>query len=118
MELKNMDFFSKDNILVLTADSEVKKGKKGDGINSILGFLQEMRLFRDKIDACAEAQDITENKQKIEAVGQELDKHYEELLDLAKGGIRSIRKQPVPGMEAEESTGAAPALPSTPTPIR
>lgn len=112
-----MDFFSKDNILILASD-EVKKSKKGDGINSILGLLQEMRNFRDKIDACAEAQDITENRQKVEAIGNDLDKHYEGLIDLAKGGIRSIRKEPVPGMEETGGQSpVAPSLPSTPSPI-
>lgn len=114
------DFFSKDNILILAAD-DAKKSKKGDGINAVLGLLQELRNFMDKIQACADAQDITENRQKVEAIATELDKHYEELLELAKGGIKSIRKQEVPGQEMQQGADAispaAPALPSTPTPM-
>ena len=113
-----MDFFSKDNILVFATD-EVKKSKKGDGINAILSFLVDLRIFRDRIDACAESQDITENRQKIEAIGSDLDKHLNELIDVVKGGISAIRKSPV-AVEGSEGAlePASPALPSTPTPIK
>lgn len=128
MNKDKMNFFSKDNILILAAD-EGKKAKKGEGVNAILGLCQELNRFIDKIEACAEAQDITENKQKVEALGEELTKHYEGLIDIAKGGIRSIRKDISPdqglqdqggslGGEGLSDTPQAPTLPSTPSPVR
>ncbi len=118
------NFFSNDNMLILAADDGKKSGKKGDGINAILGLLQELRTFSDKLQAAADAQDITENRQAIEAIGQELDNHSEKLLDIVKGGIKSIRnKGPVSGMEEAVggSEGAvapsAPSLPATPSPL-
>lgn len=116
--MSKVDFFSKDNILI-TADSESRKGKKGDGVNAILGLLQELRNVQDKVQAAADAQDITENKQAIEAVADSIDEHSEKLLDLVRGGIRSIRaKDPSTGIEGPEiGGGLQPSLPSAPTPI-
>ena len=109
------DFFSKDNILVL-AESDAKKSKKGTGLGEILALAREIVSFIDRVDACAEAQDISENKSKIEAISQELEKHYVELLDMAKSG-RSTQKDPMTGQDAAPAPGpSAPALPVSPTP--
>lgn len=130
--MNKMDFFSKDNILVLAAD-DGKKAKKGGGINAILALLQEFNYLFDKIDSCAEAQDITENKQKVEQVGEELVKQFETLLGMVKlernnmlegkgttEGIEGSMGSPKDLMGGSGSSGgpSAPALPATPTPIR
>jgi len=115
------DFFSKDNILILAADD---KKKKGGGVNAILSLLIDLNNIKEKISACADAQDITENRSKIEALSSALDEHYGELLGMAKSG----GAMPVPGVEkteglesspiSEAPSPAAPTLPSTPTPVR
>ena len=114
-----MDFFSNDNILIVAGD-DGKRSKKGDGINSILSLCQEMRNFMDKVESCAEAQDINENRQKIEALADDMNKHLEALIDVAKGGILSIRKRPEEGLEGlevapEGPTSIGPSAPSLPT---
>ena len=48
------------NTDILTADK-----KKGDGINAILGLMKDIRDFSDKIEVCAEAQAMADNKNKI-----------------------------------------------------
>jgi len=114
-----MNFFSENNIL-RTADSESRRGKKGDGINAILGLLQELRNVQDKIDACADAQDLTENKQAIEAISEAINEHSEKLLEIVSGGIRSIRnKEPSSeqGLGGLDNGPVSPNLPSTPTPV-
>ena len=77
-------------------DDEAKKGKekskgKGDGINAALVLLKDLRDFQDKVESCIEAQDITEYKGKVETFNAELDKMYEVLLEIARGGMHSNR---------------------------
>lgn len=114
-----MDFFSKDNILILAADDKKKKDK-GGGMLAILELLKEFAGLVDKIQACAEAQDITENKQKVDEVRSRIEESFNDLLGLVK--LRSEPAQET-GIPIENgATGAptqapsAPALPSTPTP--
>lgn len=110
------DFFSRDNILIL-AEGDVKKTKKGTGLGELLALAREMLMFMEKIDSCAEAQDITENKQKVEAMAAGLQKNYMELLNMAGRG-RSGQTDPSTGQEAAPAPGpSAPALPTSPAPM-
>ena len=77
------------NMIVLGSD---KKNKKGDGISAVLGLMQDMRDFQDKVVDCMEAQSLESHKQKIAAFDREIDKMYDVLLGIAEGGIRSIRE--------------------------
>ena len=86
-----MTGWSQDNILILTA---AKAPAKGGGINAILGLLQDMIAFMDKVATTAESQDLGDNKQKLEKLHQQLAESYGSLLEMAKGGVKSIR-QPV-----------------------
>ena len=72
---------------------QAKKDKKGDGVNAVLVLMKEIRDFQDKIDACLEAQAIAENREKIAEFDRLIDKMYASLLDIASGGIKSVRKQ-------------------------
>lgn len=83
-----MDFFSDDNVLITTAAS-----KKGGGTNAVLGLLQDLIAFQDKVASASDAQDISENKEKLENYQSRLDEMYTDLLEMAKGGVRSIRKE-------------------------
>ena len=88
--MSKVDFFSNDKILAYAeADEAKKKGKKGDGINSILGLIQELRNFMEKVDAAAEAQDIAENKSAVEAINNSLRENSKKLLDIVAGGLTS-----------------------------
>ena len=89
-----MDFYVKDGIILRTAELEekTKKTKKGGGVAAILGLAKDLMDFQDKVNACCEAQDLTEIKQKIESHADALAKMYEDLLDIAKTGVKAIRE--------------------------
>lgn len=114
-----MDYtFSRDNILVL-AESDTKKGKKGTGLAELLALAREMVVFVDRVDSCAEAQDITENRKKVEAMADALQKYYIELLDMARNTGRNAQRDPMTGQEAAPAPGpSSPLLPPTPSPTR
>lgn len=88
--------WSQDNIINITAASH----KKGTGINSILSLLQDLLSFKEKLCSTIEAQDISENKSKLENFSERLDEMYTSLLDMAKGGIKGVRE---PVQDREES---------------
>lgn len=87
--------WSQDNILILTA---AKNQKESGGVNAILGLLQDMIAFMGKVQTTAEAQDISENKQKLEDLHNNLVESYGSLVEIAKTGVQSIR-QPVKSQE-------------------
>ena len=109
-----MDFVTKNGYILRTAELEekTKKTKKGGGVAAILGLAKDLMDFQDKVNACCEAQDITENKQKIESHATALSKMYEDLLDIAKAGVKSIRENAnveTVGEEPKQEMDAAPA---------
>jgi len=85
--------FSDNNILTLTAASN---GKKGGGVNAVLSLLQELIAFQDKVSSAVEAQDLGDNKRKLEEFQSRLDEMYGSLLEMAKGGVRSFRQEQKP----------------------
>jgi hypothetical protein len=78
------------NELILTAE---KNKKKGGSLGAVFKLIQDLTDFEEKIQECVDAQEIAENKQKIEEFLADIDKMYATLLDIAKGGIQSLRKQ-------------------------
>jgi len=90
-----MTEWSQDNILVFAATA-----KKGGGVNAILSLLQDLIAFQDKVGSAVEVQDLGENKQKLEDFQARLSEMYESLLDMAKGGVQTIRQPQVE--ESEE----------------
>ena len=85
--------WSDDNILVFAATA-----KKGGGINAVLSLLQDLVAFQEKLSVAIEAQDLGENKQKLEQFQERLSEMYESLIDLARGGMQAMRQAP----QAEE----------------
>ena len=81
--------WSQDNILVLTA---AKSAEKGGGVNAVLGLMQDMIMFMGKVEATAEAQDLAENKQKLEGLYKNLADSYAVLLGIARGGVQSMKQ--------------------------
>ena len=55
--------------------------------------MKDLRDFQDKVDSCLDAQDIEEHRQKISTFDEMLDSMYETLLEIASGGISSIRER-------------------------
>ena len=78
---------------IITVAENEKKSKNGDGINAVLVLMKDLRDFQEKVDSCLEAQAIAENKQKIAQFDAMLDQMYQTLLQIASGGITSIRER-------------------------
>jgi len=78
------------NELILMAE---KSKKKGGSMAAVFKLIEELLDFEDKIQECMNAQEITQNKQRIESFMSEIDKMYDELFQMARGGIANIRDQ-------------------------
>jgi len=85
------------NKMTITADD--KKGNKGDGINSVLKFMIDVRDFQDKLDNCVESQAIAENKEKIQKYSSMIDELYSSLAEIASTSVRKMRENA--NLEAE-----------------
>lgn len=83
--------WSQDNILVTSS----AKASKGNGVNAVLGLLQDLIKFQDRVDSTIESQDIAENKQKLEQFQSRLNESYNSLLEMAKGGVQSVRRDSI-----------------------
>ena len=88
------------NDITITADD--KKSKKGDGINSVLKFMIDVRDFQEKLDSCVDSQAIAENKAKIEKYSSMIDDLYASLAEIASTSVRSMREESVVDVEPEE----------------
>jgi hypothetical protein len=110
-----MDFYTKDGYILRTAelDEKVKKTKKGGGVAAILGLAKDLMDFQSKVNDCCEAQDMTEIKTKIESHADALAKMYEDLLDIAKAGVKSIRENASADLIGGEGEMDAPPAPAT-----
>lgn len=81
--------------------------KKGGSLGAIFKLITELLDFEDKIIECAEAQEMGENKSRIEALKEETGQMYTTLFEMAQGGVDSYRNKPdikedAEGFEAEE----------------
>jgi hypothetical protein len=92
-----MEQFSDNNVL-----RTIIASKKGGGVNAILGLLQDLILFQDKVESAIEAQDLRENKEKLVQLNENLNETYVSLLEIAKGGVRSMNS--VRDEESEEKS--------------
>lgn len=86
--------------------AEVKKQKKGNGLRAALQLINDVNELQAKIEECAEAQDIVENKDKIKAFLPQLDQMYEVLFELARSGVKSIAQEHEEGSVETGSGGA------------
>jgi hypothetical protein len=82
-----MDMFNK---MTITADD--KKSKKGDGINSVLKFMIDVRDFQDKLEDCIEAQALGDNQAKLKEYPAKLDELYKALAEIASSSVRRMRE--------------------------
>jgi hypothetical protein len=89
--------YMNNNIITIASDNSKKK--KGGGTNAVLVLLKDLGDFQDKVQACIEAQDIEQQRSKVEAFYDQLDNMAQTLLDMAGNGIRS-RRNPQLGMDA------------------
>lgn len=65
--------------------------KKGGSLGAVFKLIQELAEFEEKIEECADAQEMAENKEEIVAFIGQLDQMYKSLFKMAESGIRSMR---------------------------
>jgi len=70
-----------------------KARKRGGSMAAVFKLIEELLDFEEKIQACMDAQEMTENKSKIESFMSEIDKMYDVLFEMARGGISEIRNE-------------------------
>ena len=80
------------NELIILAEKEKGK-KKGGSLAAVFKLIQDLAEFEENIQECVNAQEMAENKGKIESFTMELDKMYEVLFNIAKGGIQMMRSE-------------------------
>jgi len=85
------------NELIVMAE---KDKKKGGSMASVFKLIQELLEFEEKIQECCNAQEMSENKRRIKSFMVEIDKMYDVLFEMARGGISSIRTDRSMGMDA------------------
>jgi len=74
-----------------------KARKKGGSMAAVFKLIQELLEFEDKINECMNAQEMSQNKQRIELFLADIDKMYDSLFEMARGGISDIRNQRTQG---------------------
>jgi len=87
------------NEIILVASEKGKK--KGSSLEAIFKLIQSLLEFEDKIVECSEAQEMGENKERIEALKAETGEMYDTLFEMAKGGVDSYRTK-IGSMEGED----------------
>ena len=70
-----------------------KVKKKGGSMAAVFKLIQELLEFEEKVEECAQAQEMSQNKQKIESFISDIDSFYDVLFEMARGGISDIRNQ-------------------------
>jgi len=83
----------------------VSEKKKGNGTGEVLNLMKEVMDFQSKIDAAAEAQSNPSQRAAIEGFSADIAEMYSKLLEMAKGGIRSVRKSVHEDVETIEEEG-------------
>lgn len=82
-----------------------KARKKGGSMAAVFKLIQELLDFEEKIQECINAQEMSENQNKIEAFMGDIDRLYDVLFEIARGGISSIRNDRRAGIDPSEDGG-------------
>jgi hypothetical protein len=95
-------YASEFNELIVLAEKEKTK-KKGGSLGSVFKLVQDLIDFEENIQEAIDAQEMAENKSKIESFLADIDKMYAVLLDIAKEGIAAARSQRMVVDQVEET---------------
>jgi len=76
-----------------------KAKKKGGSMAAVFKLIQDLLDFEEKVEDCANSQEMSDNKIKIESFIAEIDSFYDVLFEMARGGISSIRNDRAEGMQ-------------------
>jgi len=103
-------YASQFNELIVLAKEEKSK-KKGGSMAAVLKLIQDLTEFENSIQEAMDAQEMAENKGKIEAFLKDIDRMYEELFNIAKAGIQAMRtERAIPVQEETMDEPPAPAV--------
>jgi len=105
-------YASQFNELIVLAKEEKSK-KKGGSMAAVLKLVQDLVEFEGNIQEAMDAQEMADNRSKIEAFVQDIDKMYEVLLGMAKDAIQTMRSErSMPVQEEGEEQMDAPPSPA------
>ncbi len=85
-------YASEFNELIVLAEKEKTK-KKGGSLGSVFKLVQDLIDFEENIQEAIDAQEMSENKSKIEGFLSSIDEMYDVLLGIAREGIAAARNQ-------------------------
>jgi molybdenum-dependent DNA-binding transcriptional regulator ModE len=75
--------------IFVTAEKNGKK--KGGSLGAVFKLIQELAEFEAKIQECADAQEMAQNKEQIMAFADQLDQMYDVLFKMGRAGIQEVR---------------------------
>lgn len=75
--------------IFVTAEKNGKK--KGGSLGAVFKLIQELAEFEAKIQECADAQEMAQNKEQIMAFADQLDQMYDVLFKMGRTGIQEVR---------------------------
>lgn len=102
-------YASQFNELIVLAEKEKTK-KKGGSMAAILKLTQDLVEFENNLQEAIDAQEMSENKQKIESFLADIDKMYEVLFNMAKSSIQALRSERTMPEVQEEVVEEAPVV--------
>jgi hypothetical protein len=108
-------YASQFNELIVLAAEKEKGKKKGGSMTAVLKLVQDLAEFESNIQEAIDAQEIADNRVKIEGFLTDIDKMYEVLLEMAKASIQAMRTERSRPVESVEQMDEAPA-PATKAP--
>lgn len=85
-------YASQFNEIIVLAEKDKSK-KKGGSMAAVLKLVQDLAEFESSIQEAMDAQEMSENRSKIEAFLQDIDRMYGILLDMAKSSIQAMRAE-------------------------
>ena len=111
-----------EQILVFAGDDKTveKKKKKGGSLSAVTGLMQSLATLQEEIEDVKDSIDDVAVIEKLKTFDGHIDAMYDELMEITKDAVRSIRKRDgiEDGAEGVEGGEMAPPAPSNPTPAK